>query len=93
MEILHLYATLFQRRMGSGRTKPCLFFCENDSGDNGEYIVKLKAGVDGRETGLAAKLIASRVATALAIPTPEPAIIEREGIRSFVRGISTVTVM
>jgi hypothetical protein len=64
------------------------------NGDNiDEYVVKLKAGVDGRETGLAAELIASQVATAMAIPTPEPAIIEKEGMRSFVRRISTVTVM
>jgi hypothetical protein len=30
----------------SGRTKPCIFFCEDESGENsGEYDVKLKAGM------------------------------------------------
>ncbi len=42
-----LNATSFQRRMGSGRTKPCLFFCEDESGENsGEYVVKLKEGME-----------------------------------------------
>lgn len=77
MEISHLYAASFQRRMGSGRTKPCLFFCEDGSGNADiEYVVKLRTNVDGRETGLAAELIASLTATALGIATPEPAIIE-----------------
>jgi len=81
MAISRLYATSFHHRMGSGRTKPCLFFCENESGDkSGDYVVKLKAGIDGRETGLATELIASQVAMILGIPTPEPAIIEIEPI-------------
>jgi hypothetical protein len=71
-----LNATSFQRSLSSGRTKPCLFFCENESNDiNGEYVVKLKAGMENRENGLIAELIASQLANFLDIPTPEAAII------------------
>ncbi len=62
--------------MVSGRTKPCLFFCENENGEpQGEYIVKLKAGMESRENGLVAELVASQLASYLDIPSPEAAII------------------
>ncbi|RJQ46749.1 MAG: hypothetical protein C4538_06145 [Nitrospiraceae bacterium] len=76
MPIQHLNASSYQKRLTTGRTKPCLFICEDDSGEiNGEYVVKLKAGMEHRETGLASELIASQLAMFLDIPTPEPAII------------------
>lgn len=63
--------------MDSGRTRPCLFFCGDEAGDiNGEYIVKLKAGIESQGTGLSCELIASQLAMFLDIPTPEPAIIK-----------------
>jgi len=41
--------------MGSGRTNPCLFFCEGETAErNGEYVVKLKAGMETRVNGLVA---------------------------------------
>ncbi len=62
--------------MVSGRTQPCLFFCEDENGEpRGEYIVKLKAGMESQENGLVAELVASQLATYLDIPTPEAAII------------------
>lgn len=77
MQMPHLYANSYQKRMESGRTKPCLFFCGDEAGDiNGEYVVKLKAGIETSETGLSCELIASQLAMLLGIPTPEPAIIK-----------------
>ncbi|MBI5057138.1 MAG: hypothetical protein HZB61_11040 [Nitrospirae bacterium] len=77
MTIPVLNASSLQRVLPSGRTKPCIFFCEDESGDsNGEYVVKLKAGMENGVNGLAAELIASQLAAFLDIPTPEPAIIE-----------------
>ncbi|MBI4849248.1 MAG: hypothetical protein HY808_11855 [Nitrospirae bacterium] len=77
MTIPMLSATSLQRVLPSGRTKPCVFFCENKSGEsNIEYVVKLKAGMENGVNGLAAELIASQLALVLDIPTPEPAIIE-----------------
>ncbi|MBI5100037.1 MAG: hypothetical protein HZB30_12475 [Nitrospirae bacterium] len=62
--------------MESGRTRPCLFMCEDENSELYDYyVVKLKAGIDSRETGLASELIASQLAMFLDIPTPEPAII------------------
>jgi hypothetical protein len=43
---------------------------------NGEYVVKLKAGLEIWKIGLVAELMASQLAIFLDIPTPEPAIIK-----------------
>jgi len=76
MPIPHLYASSYQRRMESGRTRPCLFMCEDENSELYDYyVVKLKAGIDSLETGLSSELIASQLALFLDIPTPEPAII------------------
>jgi len=76
MEIPVLEAVSYQRTMVSGRTKPCLFLCENmQSGTTGEYVVKLKAGLETRENGLTAELVASQLADFFDILTPEVAII------------------
>ncbi|MBI4825826.1 MAG: hypothetical protein HY807_05320 [Nitrospirae bacterium] len=76
MAIPYLHASSYQRRMTSGRTRPCLFFCEDADGEIiGEYVVKLRAGVVNTEVGLFSELMASQLAGFLNIPTPEPAII------------------
>ncbi len=76
MAIPYLNANSYQRRMTSGRTRPCLFFCEDDQGEiNGYYVVKLRAGLDNPDVGLFSELMASQLAAFLDIPTPEPAII------------------
>lgn len=76
MQIPILKATSYQKTMITGRTKPCLFFCEDEGGNNSsEYIVKLKAGMENGSNGLTAELLASQLAQVLDIPTPEPAII------------------
>ena len=76
MQIPILKATSYQKTMISGRTKPCLFFCEDEGGNNScEYIVKLKAGMENGYNGLIAEVLASQLAQVLDIPTPEPALI------------------
>jgi hypothetical protein len=76
MQIPYLNADSYVKCLEAGRTKPCLFFCSNDPGDmDGEYVVKLKAGIDKKETGLAFELIASQLARFLNIKSPDPAII------------------
>ncbi len=40
MTIPYLEAVTFLRDMPSGRTKPCIFSCESQNGDNaGEYTI------------------------------------------------------
>lgn len=76
MNVPVLSATSLQRILYSGRTKPVVFFCEDETGEkNGEYVVKLKAGMDNKENGLIGELIASQLANVLDIPAPEAAII------------------
>lgn len=77
MSIPILFASSYQKRMSSGRTKPCLFLCEDDSGDQlGEYVVKLKAGIEHGVNGLVAELLSAQLAKFLDIPVPEPALIQ-----------------
>ncbi|MBF0506281.1 MAG: hypothetical protein HQL09_05545 [Nitrospirae bacterium] len=81
MTIPVLIATSLQKVLSSGRTKPCIFFCEDETGErNGEYVVKLKAGLETGVNGLAAELIASQLARFLDIPTPEAAIIKLDAV-------------
>ncbi|MCI0468633.1 MAG: hypothetical protein L0Y62_01030, partial [Nitrospirae bacterium] len=57
-------ANSLQRVLQSGRTKPCIFFCEDERCEgSGEYVVKLKARMENGVNGLAAELIASQLAT------------------------------
>jgi hypothetical protein len=75
--VRHLTATTYHRKMGSGRTKPMLFSCEDDEGNAaGELVVKLKDGVNNGVTGLTCELLGSLVAEFLGIATPEPALID-----------------
>ena len=62
--------------MGTGRTTPALCGCE-DAGGNpaGDFIVKLRGGIERGGTGLAAELIASRLAAYFGIPAPSPVLV------------------
>jgi hypothetical protein len=45
--VLHLVAVTYHRRMGSGRTKPAVFGCEDHDGNLvGEFILKFKGGLE-----------------------------------------------
>lgn len=69
-------ATTFHRFMATGRTAPALCGCENDAGEAfGDFVVKLKGGLNSPETALASELIASRLASYFGIPIPEPALV------------------
>ncbi|HEV2495866.1 MAG TPA: HipA family kinase [Terriglobia bacterium] len=63
--------------MGSGRTKPALFGCEDKDGNgSGEFVVKFKGGLETGVDGLTCELISSLVADDLGIASPSPALIE-----------------
>jgi HipA-like kinase len=64
-------------RIGSGRTSPAIFGCEDSEGNPaGEFVVKFKSGIDTGVSGLTCELIASLVADQLGLSTPNPAIVE-----------------
>ncbi len=76
MPIPRLTAVQFHKFMGSGRTSPIALGCEDEAGKLvGEFVVKLRAGMDLGVTGLLCELIASRLASYFGIPVPEPALI------------------
>ena len=62
--------------MSSGRTSPALCGCEDDLGNRvDDYVVKLRGGLDRRESGLVCELVGSRLATYFGIAAPEPALV------------------
>ncbi len=63
--------------MTSGRTKPAVFLCEDLDGNSaGEFVVKLRGGIDAGVAGLSCELLSSLLAEKLGIRTPDPAIVE-----------------
>jgi hypothetical protein len=63
--------------MGSGRTKPCLFACEDADGNPaGDYVVKLRGGIESAETGLFCELLAALLALHFNLAIPNPAIVQ-----------------
>jgi hypothetical protein len=72
-----LVATTFLKEFDSGSTKPCVFSCEDLSGNpNGEYVAKFRATVRGGDNGLCFEFLASQIAALLDIPAPKPAVIQ-----------------
>ena len=75
--VRRLKASAYLRRIHSGRTHPALFMCEDLNGNNaGEFVVKLKGGIDAGVTGLTCELIASLLADELGLNAPISAIVE-----------------
>jgi hypothetical protein len=74
--IPRLAATQFKRFMESGRTFPALCGCSDESGKPaGEYVVKLRGAVDGREAALVNELLGAVLASYFRLAAPEPAVI------------------
>lgn len=62
--------------MSSGRTWPALCGCEDDLGNRvGDYVVKLRGGMERGKTGLMCELLASRLAIHFGISVPDPALV------------------
>ena len=74
--IPRLIAAQFHRFMESGRTSPALCGCEDESGNSaGDFVVKLRGGLDHGDTDLLCELIASRLATHFGLAVPPPALV------------------
>ena len=75
--VRRLKASAFMRRIQSGKTHPAVLMCEDVNSNNaGEFVVKLKGGIDAGVTGLTCELIASLLADELGLKVPTSAIIE-----------------
>ena len=84
-----LTAVRFARFMDTGRTKPAIFACEDLSGTfAGEYVVKLRGGIETRESGLLRELLAAKLAEYFRIDSPQPALIRiEESLAELISGI------
>ncbi len=72
-------ATQFQRFMSSGRTEPAIFGCEDEAGAwAGEFVVKLRGGLETGESGLLRELMATKLASYFGLASPEPALVHLE---------------
>ncbi|CAG1022399.1 hypothetical protein MTYM_01691 [Methylococcales bacterium] len=69
-------AARFDRRMSSGKTKPCLLACMKTDGEEVELIAKFSAGTERGSMALAVEGIAAMLAADLALPIPEPYCVE-----------------
>jgi hypothetical protein len=74
--IPQLEAVTYHRTTTTGRTSPCVFTCEDADGKPaGDFVVKLKGGLDTVELGLASELVSSRLAQLLGVSAPRPVIV------------------
>jgi hypothetical protein len=72
-----LVATTFLKEFDSGSTRPCVFSCEDLSGNpKGEYVAKFRATVRGGNNGLCFEFLAAQISALLDIPSPKPAVIQ-----------------
>lgn len=74
-------ATVFHRLMKTGRTSPVLCGCEDTAGQSvGDYVVKIRGGLERGVTALASELVASRLASyfGLSVPPPSLVVIDNE---------------
>lgn len=73
--LTHAVAQRFDRRMGSGRTWPCLLACESHADSNIEVVAKFSAGCDRGIGGLVAEALSAILAADLDLPVPEPYLV------------------
>ena len=69
-------AVRFDRRMGSGKTWPCLLSCERKDGEEIELVAKFSGSCERQVGGLVAEAISAMLAVDLDMPVPEPLLVE-----------------
>ena len=74
MTLPKVTAVRFDRRLGSGRTKPCIIFAETEEHEEVELVLKLAAGCEFR--GLVCEAFASLLADDLDLPVPQACLVE-----------------
>lgn len=78
-------ANRFDRRMGSGKTRPLLLSCSATNGNEVEMVAKVSAGCERGVGSLIAEAIAAMLAADLDLPVPEPFLVRlnREFIETW----------
>ena len=76
MPVPPLRAVAFYLELKTGATGPCVFACEDATGEPaGEYVVKFRSQVRGGPTGLLFEFVAAQLALRLGLRTPSPAVV------------------
>ena len=70
-----LTVSRFGRVLSSGRTRPCIVYCENEEGDELEFVIKLSGSESGIK-GLVCEIIAAEFANDLDLRIPENSLLE-----------------
>ena len=78
IEIPHLKAASVLKVLSLGRTKPCLMLCNDAAGTEHEVVVKWRAGMELKGTGLVCELVSALLADDLDLPIPKPYIVDVE---------------
>ena len=75
IQIPRVEAQTVVRVLTSGRTTPCLMLCQDASRADYEIVVKWRAAMELKETGLVCELMASLLAEDLDLPVPKPFLV------------------
>ena len=68
-------ATRYDKRMKTGKTKPCLMAAERADGTEVELVVKFSGGCERGIGGLVVEAITAMFAADLELPVPEPFLV------------------
>lgn len=72
-------AVQFHRFMGAGRSSPALCGCDDQAGQHaGEFVVKLRGGMERGPAALVCELVASQIASYFGIAVPPPAFVSTD---------------
>ena len=82
MRLRRVEAVAFLAEISAGRNRPILLRCEGaDESSEGEFVVKLRAGLQGPPVGLAFEVLAALLARRLGLSCPEPVeVVVSEGL-------------
>lgn len=69
-------AVRFDRRAGTGKTKPCFIACMDGADEEVEVVAKLSAGCERGVAALAIEALAAMLAADLGLPVPEPYLVQ-----------------
>jgi hypothetical protein len=76
MPVPPLQAVAFHLELKTGATGPCVFACEDATGEPaGEYVVKFRSQIRGGPIGLLFEFVAAQLALRLGLRTPAPAVV------------------
>ena len=78
IQIPRLKAVSVLKILSHGRTKPCLMLAHDEAGNEVEVVVKWRAAMELKASGLVCELMAAMLADDFDLPVPKPYLVEVE---------------